>query len=215
MRSAVAVLVVAFSGVTGCALVSGLSDLDVAPSPVADASIDVVKGDASGDAPALDVALPDVRDADALPDAAKDADAGACAVPGADPTTVQTTCTTGSPVYAAGSIPTGTYSLTQLREFPQTCNGYVPLSATGLLVVAGQGSQYAIEERLTINGVTTSRYYTGTVSGTTMTVTVVCGPSVPSNQWQLNVGAGGGGKASLVVYKTSPPTDQRFFWTQQ
>ena len=217
MRSAVAVLVVASSGVTGCALVSGLSDLDVGPSSVTDAAIDV-KTDAGFDAIALDapVAL-DARDGEAgtVVDAAKDADAGACPVSGADPAAVQSTCTTGNPIFAAGAIPAGTYALTMIREFPQTCTGSVPVSATGLLLVAVQGSLYALEERLTINGVTTSRHYTATVSGTTMTVALTCGPAIPSNQWQLNVSAGTGGKTSLVVYKTSPPTDQRFFWTQQ
>lgn len=210
---------VASSGVAGCALVSGLSDLDVATQAVVDASTDS-GSDGGTDGP---TALDGARDADAggfdvvpLPDAGKDADAApGCTVLGSDPTAVTTTCTTGSPFFSAGALPTGTYWLTQVREFPATCNGYQAVSATGLLLVAAQGSLFMLEERLTIGGVTTSRHYTATMNGTTMTVALTCGPAIPSNTWQLNLSQGSNGKTTFVVYKTSPPVDQRFFWTQQ
>jgi hypothetical protein len=196
----------------GCALVSGLSDLDVGSTPVVDASVDVV--DAAADA----LSDKNVVPFDAAPppvDASKDVvdAASTCAVTGTDPTPFPSQCSTGTAALQAGTIPSSTYYLASVREFPPDCTGYVAKTVTGSLYITSVGSTYAIQERLSINGVVTSRYYTATVSGTTMTVALVCGPPIPSTQWALFV-SNQGGKTQLVVLKPTQPYDQRFFWQQ-
>jgi hypothetical protein len=209
--------VVAF-GAAGCALVSGLSGLDVGGNDAAvafDASVDVK--------PKLDAAPPDgaadgATDAVAPPpiDAAADVtDVGPCAVSGPDPAPIQTSCVTGKPIFAAGTIPSGTYSLVILREFASSCGGFNPVPASGLLkITALGGSAYTLQERVTVNGVVTQRYYDATVSGTTMTVSLKCGPPILSKLWELNVSVVGG-KTQFVAYQQGSPNDLRYFWLEQ
>ncbi len=217
-RAAVVVVAPLVLVAAGCAVVSGLSSLDIGAGldgALVDASVDA-KGEAAIVDAKSDVA--DAKlDADASPsvDAGIDAnDAGSCPVVGTDPAAVQSVCVTGTPIFAAGTIPAGTYALTQVREFSTTCNGYVPLSVSGVLNIAVQGSTYQLQERLTINGVVSQRNYTATVNNTNMTVTLVCGPAIQSNLWQLNVSAQGG-KTQFIALKQGTPYDQRFFWLQQ
>ncbi len=207
-------LALAASLVTGCALVSGLSDLDVGDAPLdaaADAARDVAP-DRLVDATA-DVSTDAGSEADAPSDAPADVtDAATCTVSGSDFSTITSTCIAANPNFQGGTIPSASYALTDLYELKGSCSGYVAFTASGRLNVQVQGGTFTIEERVTINGVPTERRYTGTVSGSTMTLTQLCGPAAPT-KWQLYVDVVAG-KTLVLALKAGQPT-QRFYWLQQ
>lgn len=217
MRKVVAALCVAPLLASGCALVSGLSSLDVGETLDSGKDGTTIEAAVESGLDASIVDAPTDRDADAPPpvDAGKDADAAAaCSVVGSDPLPFASVCTTANPIFQYTPIPAGTYELTSLREYLSTCNGYVPLQVTGVLNVVPSGPTYVLHERITINGTSTSRSYNANVSGTTMNVTVTCGPSITTTAWPLYINTQGG-KTTISVLKPDFTVDQRFIWTQQ
>lgn len=179
-----------------------------------DAAADAAIVDASDTGISLDTGTS--LDAGEAGDVAGDSlDASTCTVLGQNPSPFATSCTTGNPILVAGVIPSGTYSLTVLRDFAIDCTNFVPVQASGLLKVTAQGNnKYLLEERVTVDGVVVQRHYTGTVSGPNMTVTLTCGPAILNPIWQLNVTVQGG-KTQLVVLKQGTPNNQRYFWDEQ
>ena len=177
-----------------------------------DAAADAEFVDASDGAADIGTSL----DAGEAGDTAEDPmDASTCPILGQDPSPFATSCTTGTAVLASGVIPSGTYSLTVLRDFASDCTNFIPVQASGLLKVTAQGSnKYLLEERVTVGGVVVQRHYTGTMSGPNMTVTLTCGPAILNPIWQLNVTVPGG-KTQFVVLKQGTPNAQRYFWNEQ
>jgi hypothetical protein len=198
----------------GCALVSGLSSLEVGYAPE-DAAIAETSVDASREADA-DADVTDPFDADASNDAGDadaDADASTCTVTGSNGSNIVSQCVTGNPIFQQGFIPPTSYTLTSLHDLKSGCNNYQPVAASGRLNVATQGSTYVLEERITIDGVTTERRYTATMANDAFKVTLTCGPPIATSQWPIYVGTMGG-KTVIAVLKTAP-SPQRFYWTQQ
>lgn len=210
VRARLLFVVGASAFVGGCALVSGLSDLDVGETPaLIDSGSDARDGSVGLDAAAE--AKADVALFDAAPPPSDAGDgAVACGPPPGDGPAINTTCIVGTPIFATGALDAGAYDLVQVRVFQNSCNGFVPSSVTGRLVVTVQGSGYRLDERITTGGVPVTRSYTGVVNGNAMDVKLVCGPSIGTTSWGLNVTTGGGNKNMITFYKDDIKT--RYFW---
>jgi hypothetical protein len=198
----------------GCALVSGLSDLDVGPETTVDASVDRLTADATKPETSTDAGI------DSFVIDASDAGDGSDGAPPcgpvlADAAVIQSTCSSFNPVFNTGALPTGDYSLIQARVYLNTCSGFTSFPASGQLTISGgDAGTYRLDERLVLNGTTTIRSYSAVVKGNAVDVKLLCGPAIGVTSWGLNVssGGGGGGKATVSFFKDDFITKQRFFW---
>lgn len=205
------VIATTLSCAAGCALVSGLSDLDVGdPSNPIDASVDQAL-----DAPKLDGAVEANADAavfDASPPPTDAGDAATCGPPAGDGPVISTSCITGTPLFGTGTIPTGVFDLSTLRFFQTSCTGFVSTTVSGRLVVTAQGSTLRFDERITMNNQAINRSYEAVVNGNAVDVKLLCGPPITVTSWGLNLTSGGGNKNAISFVKDDGQTKPRYIW---
>ncbi len=201
------------SGLAGCALVSGLSSLDVGEgTTVADASVDRRPDVATVDASTVDVVVDAAGEAEAGPvDAGIDAPSCGALLGGS--ATFATACTGVNPVFNNGALTPGSYELYALRDYGGNCGSFVSQQVAGRLVITNLGQKYRLDELIVTNGVPEARSWEAVVNGSALDVTQLCGTPVNDKSWGINVvPPTDGGVGTLLYFKDDGVKQLRYYW---
>lgn len=213
MSARVLALVLSGAFLGGCALVSGLSSLDVGDAaPVVDASVD-----RAADVGPKETGTVDVVDSGGGTEAAPPIDAGvdapSCGTLLGGSATFASACTGVNPVFNTGTLTPGSYELYALRDYGGNCGSFVSQQVAGRLVITNLGQKYRFDELIVADGIPEARSWEVVVSGSALDVTQLCGTAVADKSWGLNViPPTDGGVGTLLYFKNDGVKQLRYYW---